>query len=192
MAIVATVGGTTANSYVTLVEAQAYFDARFGSDAWDDASDPNQEKALLQAARQLSAFRFRGYKNNPAQALPFPRAYPLHSDPGSFASVVSTPTVIKYAQCEQALSILKAVAAGDDRVEDRAELQAQGVTAFTVGNLSEQFSVGAVVLDGKILCKEARSYLQGWIDLTGRITTECPRPAGRQIANGPWPEEDDE
>lgn len=189
MAIVATVGGASSNSYVTLLEAQAYFDARFGSDAWDDAEEADQEKALLQAARQLSAFRFQGYRNNPAQALPFPRGYPLHCDPETLSGVVAIPTAVKQAQCEQALALLKAQAGGE---ETRADLQAQGVTGFTIGQLTETFASGVVQLDRKELCKEARALLVGWISNTGRIVTGRElRPGAHQIANGPWPEDYD-
>jgi hypothetical protein len=53
MAIDATVGGPNANSYETLVEAQAYFLTRLPLAGWDDAAD--QSVLLIMATRVLNA-----------------------------------------------------------------------------------------------------------------------------------------
>ena len=47
----ATVGGANANSYLTLAEAQAYFDTRLPVAGWDDADDQNV--LLIMATRTL-------------------------------------------------------------------------------------------------------------------------------------------
>lgn len=49
----ATVGGVNANSYETLVEAQAYFDTRLTVAGWDNAADQNV--LLIMGTRTLDA-----------------------------------------------------------------------------------------------------------------------------------------
>lgn len=49
----ATVGGVSSNSYLTLVEAQEYFDTRLPVDGWDNADDQNV--LLIMATRVLNA-----------------------------------------------------------------------------------------------------------------------------------------
>lgn len=51
----ATVGGTSSNSYITVAEADAYFDARFPelSPSW--SANPNPEAAVITATRILDA-----------------------------------------------------------------------------------------------------------------------------------------
>lgn len=52
--IVATSGAVNANSYCTLAEAQAYFDARLPLSGWDNAADQNV--LLLMATRLMERF----------------------------------------------------------------------------------------------------------------------------------------
>ena len=48
--------------YGTLVAAAEYFDNRLFSDAWDDASTTNRQKALIAATRIIDALNFKGDK----------------------------------------------------------------------------------------------------------------------------------
>lgn len=51
--IIATPGASTANSYLTLVEAQAYFDTRLSVAGWDNADDQNV--LLIMATRVIDS-----------------------------------------------------------------------------------------------------------------------------------------
>lgn len=75
MTIVVTAGGSTSNSYVTLAEADAYFDTGFFNTAWDAlASNTIRENWIIEAARAIDRYHFRGYRwKGNAQALSFPR-----------------------------------------------------------------------------------------------------------------------
>lgn len=76
--LIATVGGSTSNSYVTLTEAKTYFLRRLYTDAWDNASDEEQENALLAATMQLDQLDYVGSPVTTFQALKWPReAHPL-------------------------------------------------------------------------------------------------------------------
>lgn len=83
MAIDATAGGATANSYLTIADADAIAAERLGVTAWDDSDD--QERALLHATQILERFDYVGIPvtdtlredgwidGPPFQALKWPR-----------------------------------------------------------------------------------------------------------------------
>lgn len=180
MALVTTIGGSTSDSYVTLAEADDYFDARFGSDVWTaPASDADKEKALKQAARHLGRFRFVGQRNSPTQALSFPRGYPYNDDPERQSAALAIPQTIKDAQCEEALSLLEAANDPDGSASSRrAALQAQGVTAFSIPGLTESYSANAYMPGQQPLCETARALISRWVSQQGRIEPERPTARG--------------
>lgn len=163
--IVATAGAADANSYVTVAEAEAYLAARFGGSPFVDADDEDQKIALVQATNEIDRNRFHGRKNAITQALEFPRAYPYVEE----SAPTSVPRKVKLATFEHALYLLVNKATGG--ANRRQKLQAEGVQAFSVGDMSETFVAGGGGAGmEQALCPEARTLLRGWIDRTGRIT----------------------
>jgi hypothetical protein len=182
VAIDAAVSGANSNSYVTLVEAEAYFAARLRGEAWTVASSADKEKALLTACRHIEAGRIRvhrrpyGYPGEPPdamgrpwdplalsnsdQALSFPRQRDKDND-GHYA----IPKRVKDAQCEEALAML---ARGAEQ-ERRRALQAAGVTSFSVDGLSESYGAPTAALP--LESAEARALLAPFIDKGGVIAT---------------------
>ena len=72
VSIDATAGGASANSYMTLAQADAYVDAMvLGTDAakWSSATDDQKNRALATATQRLDRERFLGAKANDPQAL---------------------------------------------------------------------------------------------------------------------------
>lgn len=161
MALDTTIGGASADSYVSLVEADAYFASRFGSDSWTSLSDADQEKALRQATREVDRSRFIGSKWSSEQALQFPRVDTYSDD-----ETAEIPSLVKQATCEQALWVATHAATGGRSV--RQQLQSEGVTSFRVGSASETFSGDRL----EALCPEARSLLSQWITRWGRIVVD--------------------
>jgi hypothetical protein len=51
-------------AYVTLAEAQAYFDGRLHETAWSQASGTDRSKSLDAATRIIDALNFKGYKHS--------------------------------------------------------------------------------------------------------------------------------
>jgi len=49
-------------AYVTIDEAQAYFDVRLHEAAWTDASPGDREKSLIAATKIIDRLNFKGYK----------------------------------------------------------------------------------------------------------------------------------
>lgn len=50
-------------AYATIEEAQAYFDERLYTDAWDDAEEADKTKALATATRAIDRLNFAGMKS---------------------------------------------------------------------------------------------------------------------------------
>ena len=161
MPIDATVGGADSNSFATVAEADAYFEFRLFAELWDDASTATKEKALVTAARIITArvkedwtltqlpgdatikiltdvgddastyLVWKGVKADQDQAIPWPRS--------GIADVADDviPDEIKALQFEVALLSL-----GGDRTVENAPT-AQGLTGLTAGPVSLSWKDGA-------------------------------------------------
>jgi hypothetical protein len=69
----ATLGGASANSYVTLADADAYFETTPDSANWDDKTNDQKNRALISATRWIDALSFYGDRCSETQALKWPR-----------------------------------------------------------------------------------------------------------------------
>lgn len=116
MALVATVGGTASNSYVTLAESETYFADRIGKDDngnWNKTSagvsrtDAEKSQALVTATRRLDEEQFRGLKVSTTQALKWPRVDVYDEDGITFDSE-AIPERVKEATFIVALELLRA------------------------------------------------------------------------------------
>ena len=106
MALDATLGGASANSYVTVAEADAYFATSFGRTAWGSASDANKEIVLIESTRLLDLLvSWKGYVKSDTQALRWPRTYVPNID-GRYISDSIVPKDVKNAVFELAYSLL--------------------------------------------------------------------------------------
>ena len=72
-AIDATLGGTSANSYVTLAAANTYFETVPDSSTWVSKTDDQKNRALISATRWIDALTFYGNRCTDTQALKWPR-----------------------------------------------------------------------------------------------------------------------
>lgn len=129
--------------YVTLEEANTYFESRLHAEAWTNASDADKQKALEMATRAIDRTPVKGVKTSYDQTNQFPR-YPD----------MEVPQTVKDACCEEALAILER---GNSQ---RRKLQAEGVTSVSIGGLSETYAVGS----GRgLLSQEAKELLRPWL-----------------------------
>ena len=72
----ATVGGASANSYLTLADAQALIDGMVENDdvtAWASATTDQKNRALYTATQRIDRERFLGARATDTQALQWPR-----------------------------------------------------------------------------------------------------------------------
>lgn len=147
-----TIGGASANSYVSRAEAQSYFDEHLYGSTWDDADEDSQTRALIMATRLLDTrFEWYGAVTDLTQKLLWPRigvVKPgiaegqtvsgigmMYGEP--FADTYDSdeiPDQIKWATCEYALALLTS-----NRTAD-SDLETYGVTSFTAGPVSFTFA----------------------------------------------------
>ena len=133
MALDATVGGASANSYLTVAAADAFAGDDLGPEAekWKDASaaDDRRERALQRATREIDDFVRPGFRRHSAtQRLRFPRATVDVDSAGD----PFIPPEIQYATYCQAIFVL-ANAAVIDRANAR---QARNVSQASEPNSS--------------------------------------------------------
>lgn len=83
------------NSYVTISEADSYFEDRMDAAAWIVMGDEMKEQAIVTATRMLDQKSWRGSVVNADQALAFPRQGSYRdSSRGVTASFTSTYTFV--------------------------------------------------------------------------------------------------
>lgn len=105
MALDATVGGTSSNSYVTLAAAESYFLGRLSVDDWDAADEHEREAALIMATARLDVEPYVGAPVSYLQRLAWPR-YGAYTRNGAALSTTAIPQQVQDATCELALAIL--------------------------------------------------------------------------------------
>ena len=99
----ATIKSETANSYVTLAEANSYFETVPDSTTWDNKTDDQKNRSLIAATRWIDTFVYQGDRCDEDQALKFPRTnYQLDRVELSCSTI---PNNIKYAQYELARAL---------------------------------------------------------------------------------------
>ena len=168
MALVATVGASTSNAYDTYANSIIYFADGMHpkADTWLALLQPDAESYLIQASRQIDTLKIVGGKYTqtmtsgvPDQALKFPRG--CDYDDGT----TYIPVEVKKAMYEQAVHL----ASNTGNTGERAELQRQGVSSFTLGDLSETYTGQAT--SWRELCDVAYNILRnaGFIMVTARI-----------------------
>ena len=69
----ATLSSASANSYVTLAEANAYFETIPDSTTWTNKTDDQKNRALISATRWIDSLNFYGDRCDNGQALKWPR-----------------------------------------------------------------------------------------------------------------------
>ncbi len=98
----ATVGGATANSYLTSATANAYFESRpEAATTWASATTATKDFYLVAATERLEQESYFGTKASLTQRLLFPRSGVYDSD-GQLLSELTMPRQLLNATCEVA------------------------------------------------------------------------------------------
>ena len=101
--ITATLKSATANSYVTLAEANTYFETVPDSSTWTNKTDDQKNRALISATRWIDGLNFYGDRCDEDQALKWPRNNYEVDDVELACTAI--PNGIKYAQYELAVAL---------------------------------------------------------------------------------------
>jgi hypothetical protein len=137
LTIDATAGGSAANSFVTLAEAASYLEARLNTTTWDAADTDTQNRALVEATREVSNKEFIGQRSTDTQALSWPRWNATNPDSPTgwlYASDV-VPDRVKNATIELAFQFVNAGTTDLASVDSNA-----GVIEKTVDVLTTRWS----------------------------------------------------
>jgi hypothetical protein len=112
---------TDSNTYISLDDADTYFEGRLNATAWTGADDPTKKAGLVQAARILDQYiLWLGWVSDSDQAMSWPRAGIFYAGSGQYYASYdihlaesvysiaddSIPQKIKDAQCELALVLI--------------------------------------------------------------------------------------
>lgn len=159
--LVATVGGSTANSYATVAEAETFFDGRLGVTAWLNADEDDKARALIQATHRIDQEDFVGNPVLPlndrntsgsTQALKWPRYWATAPD-GWHYDQNQIPTQVQRATMLLALAILS----GDF---DSTQTGLEGYAEVRVGPLMVK-PIAASARPAAVLPDEVSRELRG-------------------------------
>lgn len=115
MALNATLGASDANSYVTLAEADTYFEDRMHSSTWSALDDATKSSLLISSSLMLDWYvTWKGDKTTETQSMQWPRENAIRPDGTEIDDDVLPPEVA-IATYELAFVNISA-----DRTEDSA------------------------------------------------------------------------
>lgn len=151
------------DTYVTVTEADDYVAAHYGASnsaraRWEGMETEDKERNLTAACLEMERLPYRGRKADGNQALSFPRL------PMQYGRPLEPPWDVCAAQVELALYL------SDDAAQEasqrRRDLQAQGVTAYSIDDLSETYgNPGSAGADNAVnLCPAAARLLSRYTD----------------------------
>ena len=132
----ATVKGENANSYVTLTEANSYFETVPDSTTWDNKTDDQKNRSLIAATRWIDSFVYYGDRCDDGQALKFPRNN--YQVDGVELACSKIPNNIKYAQYELA----RALANDTDAITGTTGKEGN-ISEAKLGDLAVKFSTSS-------------------------------------------------
>lgn len=129
------------NSFVSIDDADVYFETRIDSKSWDDASDELKEDALVTATQIVDDHPWIGSAVSSSQALAWPRKNATYYDDRMGQEIKLsesvTPDSVKVAVYEQSLHLLNN--------EDLLAGTVQTFESISVGSISISDSNNDVV-----------------------------------------------
>jgi hypothetical protein len=133
--IIATPGATNANSYGTLVEADAYHSTQYHPDAaWEESDPDTQNQVLIMATKQMDALiQWVGYTTSATQSLLWPRQGMIKRNLWEYYASNVIPNEVKYCQFELARLLIYT-----DRTTEN-DVTAQGISSLKAGPIALKF-----------------------------------------------------
>lgn len=120
------------NCYVSLAEAEAYFDTRIDAGAWHAADDEDKESALVTATSILDENHFIGVAVSSDQSLGWPRSGASSFDPKLGLEVTYTedeiPNRLMLATYEMAYHLLSNEDLLDQKTQTFEEISVGSIT----------------------------------------------------------------
>mgnify|MGYP000205655139 CR=1 FL=1 len=149
------------NSYVTLAEANAYFDNKLDVAAWTDASDLQKEQALVTSTKYLDTLSWVGQVRSESQVLAFPRdgEYFDATRGVSVTFTTSVPQRITDAVCELAYHLLN----NDGLLDDVGSVKSVSVGSISIDVIQSPGKLPGIVYSLiKPLRTSGRAVWRAW------------------------------
>ena len=148
--IIATVGSASANSYVTLAEAQTILASRTDAADFLAESADMQRAHLIEAAEWLERRSWKGTRVDATQRLALPRRYLRKPDDpaGTYFAAGAIPESVKQAQCELALGFFEQ--------DDLESVGGDAISSFTAGRVSVQYEQGGGRVSSRYLTRTSQ------------------------------------
>lgn len=154
--------------YISVEDADTYFATRLYATSWTSATEANKTAALTTAQRRIDTLYFRGQKyetTNEGQEEEWPRL--INDEIIEWDSTISeavVPDAIKYATCEEALTLLQK---GDPTSSPRATAQNEGVKSIKLADgTSESYDLGKTKSLKGLQSQEAYALLKPFLATT--------------------------
>lgn len=125
------------NTFVTWVEADAYFDTRVHNEVWTENLE-TQEEALITASKILDLENWEGITSEPDQAMSWPRVGRITNTRSGWDIVLDTieggiPRSVKSATCELALHLIN----NSDLLEDTGDTESIQVSSISLVSITK-------------------------------------------------------
>ena len=149
-----TIGSTTGNSYVSVVDSDDYFDGTLDSTKWSNLSNTEKEQLLVMATTRLESESYGGYVATTTQRLQFPRSLLVHRNTPviPYYEEDEVPKEVQTATFELGLYFLQKSL---DELGLAAEYDQETLDEYTIGPLSIKIKEGMTV--EKLPTKVARA-----------------------------------
>ena len=130
------------NTFVTLQDAENYFNNRPDSEQWHNLSNTEKEQALIFSTLKINTCNFVGSKVSARQPLEFPRNFSPQM-----------PDEIKFAVCEEALAII--------RNSVHFQNKMLGISSMKIGSSSVSYKNNNSL--NTIFSNQAEMFLSKWL-----------------------------
>ena len=140
-------------AYVSVEDASSYLAGRPNSEHWTNATPEQQLGALKEASDRIDELPWRGLPLIQEQTRAWPRT---GVDATSF-------NVVRRAVILEALAMVQPVS-------ERQKLQAEGVTSYRIGSLSETYKGEVKKSAGAFNSASAFYILRPYLAMNGRVT----------------------
>jgi len=147
--------------YTSVPEADSYIKSHYTSNSaerkrWENLSDENKSIYLTNSFEAIERLKFNGRKAIVGQETAFPRL------PYQYGKVEEiAPKSVKYAEIELALWLSDTKRSEKSR--KRKELIDDGVTSFSIGDLSENYGNTSKEKVSALKCSKCRELLSPYL-----------------------------
>jgi hypothetical protein len=154
------------DTYISVTDADNYVEKHYTTNdpfrlAWGSLYDDDKQIYLRNATTTIDSLTLTGKKKDMSQTLQFPRAYQnnvYYSEYdedyeyyNGYYSQIVVPEDVKNAQVEIAIFNT------DEQANQRLMLQAQGVTSFSMGDLSENYGKSKAIYSLEAILKSPKA-----------------------------------